>query len=118
MLPLDVYLENEHELSTAAAVGQTVDGLKGTVGEKLMSRDVDTRVVINFHGVSIFYFVSVLFIGMPFYLSRLFAISHDSIVSSHPSGPPFFICPILFCSIPMSIPIASRVSLPTCHALT
>ncbi|EMD65513.1 hypothetical protein COCSADRAFT_159156 [Bipolaris sorokiniana ND90Pr] len=50
VLPLDVYLENEHELSTAAAVGQVVEELKGTVGEKLMSRDVDTRIVINFHG--------------------------------------------------------------------
>ncbi|KAJ5063986.1 hypothetical protein J3E74DRAFT_205495 [Bipolaris maydis] len=50
VLPLDVYLENEHELSTAAAVGQAVEELKGTVGEKLMSRDVDTRIVINFHG--------------------------------------------------------------------
>lgn len=52
VLPLDVYLENEHELSTAAAVGQAVEELKGTVGEKLMNRDVDTRIVINFHGVS------------------------------------------------------------------
>ncbi|EUC38779.1 hypothetical protein COCVIDRAFT_87147 [Bipolaris victoriae FI3] len=50
VLPLDVYLENEHELSTAAAVGQAVEELKGTVGEKLMNRDVDTRIVINFHG--------------------------------------------------------------------
>ena len=62
VLPLDVYLENEHELSTAAAVGQVVEELKGTVGEKLMSRDVDTRIVINFHGVSFcFLFISLRF---------------------------------------------------------
>ncbi|EOA81337.1 hypothetical protein ACJQWK_10584 [Exserohilum turcicum] len=50
VIPLDVYLENEHELSTAAAVGQTVDGLKGTVGEKLLSMDLESKVVVNFHG--------------------------------------------------------------------
>jgi len=60
VLPLDVYLENEHELSTAAAVGQVVEELKGTVGEKLMSRDVDTRIVINFHGVSLSFLFNFL----------------------------------------------------------
>ncbi|KAI1508766.1 hypothetical protein L13192_08479 [Pyrenophora tritici-repentis] len=50
VLPLDVYLENEYELVSAATAGETVEGLKGTVGEKLMRRDVETRVVVNFHG--------------------------------------------------------------------
>ncbi|CAE7207254.1 hypothetical protein P3342_011240 [Pyrenophora teres f. teres] len=50
VLPLDVYLENEFELASAATAGTTVEGLKGTVGEKLMRRDAETRVVVNFHG--------------------------------------------------------------------
>ena len=53
MLPLDVYLENEFELVSAPTAGETVEELKGTVGEKLMRRDAETRVVVNFHGVSL-----------------------------------------------------------------
>lgn len=52
ILPLDVYLENENELFTAGAVGETVEELKGTLGEKLMRMDAESKVVINFHGVS------------------------------------------------------------------
>ena len=83
MLPLDVYLENEHELSTAAAVGQTVDGLKGTVGEKLMSRDIDTRVVVNFHGVSTFSSILMRFTCMPF-LHRMFSRFPKILLSRQP----------------------------------
>ncbi|KAB2107206.1 hypothetical protein AG0111_0g3992 [Alternaria gaisen] len=50
VLPLDVYLENEHELCTKAVSGEIVDELKGTVGEKLLSNDPESRVVVNFHG--------------------------------------------------------------------
>ncbi|RMZ72279.1 alpha beta-hydrolase [Pyrenophora seminiperda CCB06] len=60
VLPLDVYLENEFELVSAATVGETVEGLKGTVGENLMSMDRESRVVVNFHGVSIISFFSGL----------------------------------------------------------
>jgi hypothetical protein len=54
VLPLDAYLENEQELSAAVTVGEVVEELKGTIGEKIMRRDVDSRVVVNFHGVSAF----------------------------------------------------------------
>ncbi|KAF1941561.1 hypothetical protein EJ02DRAFT_434719 [Clathrospora elynae] len=50
VLPLDVYLENEYELVTAPNAGDTVEELKGTVGERLMRRDGESRVVVNFHG--------------------------------------------------------------------
>jgi hypothetical protein len=52
VLPLDVYLENEHEISTASSARDVVEELKGTVGEKLLRMDKESRVVINFHGVS------------------------------------------------------------------
>lgn len=52
VLPLDVYLANEVELAQAATSGEVVDGLEGTVGAKLLKRDVESRVVVNFHGVS------------------------------------------------------------------
>ncbi|KAF1842357.1 alpha/beta-hydrolase [Cucurbitaria berberidis CBS 394.84] len=50
VLPLDVYLQNEYELVKAATTGEVFEELKGTVGEKLMRRDGDSRVVVNFHG--------------------------------------------------------------------
>lgn len=64
VLPLDVYLENENELVQAVNSGEVVDGLEGTVGAKLLKRDVESRVVVNFHGVSYFLqcFVSLLLI--------------------------------------------------------
>jgi hypothetical protein len=45
------------------SAGEAVDGLEGTVGAKLLRRDGESRVVVNFHGVSIrlcliFYLVS------------------------------------------------------------
>jgi hypothetical protein len=49
-----VYLENENELVQAVTTGEVVDGLEGTVGAKLLKRDVEGRVVVNFHGVSSF----------------------------------------------------------------
>jgi hypothetical protein len=51
VIPLDVYLENEQELFTAAVSGDVAEELKGTVGEKLLSSDPESRVVVNFHGV-------------------------------------------------------------------
>ena len=49
-------MENEFELVSAVTAGETVEGLKGTVGEKLMRRDGESRVVVNFHGVSLLSF--------------------------------------------------------------
>ncbi|KAJ4374062.1 hypothetical protein N0V83_002801 [Neocucurbitaria cava] len=50
VLPLDVYLENEHELVMAATTGEVAEELKGTLGEKLLRRNGESRVVVNFHG--------------------------------------------------------------------
>jgi hypothetical protein len=70
VLPLDVYLENEHELYTKAVSGEIVDELKGTVGEKLLSSDPESRVVVNFHGVG-FTFVRFFSFSMSlFYLCK------------------------------------------------
>jgi hypothetical protein len=52
VLPLDVYLENENELSMSTVTGEIADELKGTLGEKLLRGDPEARVVVNFHGVS------------------------------------------------------------------
>lgn len=54
MLPLDVYLENENELIATTTTGEVVEELGKTVGAKLLKRDVDSKVVVNFHGVSIY----------------------------------------------------------------
>jgi hypothetical protein len=56
VLPLDVYLENEVELVKAVTTGVVADGLEGTVGAKLLKRDAESRVVVNFHGVSLLFF--------------------------------------------------------------
>ncbi|KAF2274915.1 uncharacterized protein EI97DRAFT_434818 [Westerdykella ornata] len=48
VLPLDVYLENEDEIVRKA--GGVSENLKETVGYKLLMRDPDGRVVVNFHG--------------------------------------------------------------------
>jgi hypothetical protein len=53
VLPLDVYFENESELVKAVTTGEVVDGLDGTVGAKLLKRDAESKVVVNFHGVSL-----------------------------------------------------------------
>jgi len=54
VLPLDVYLEHESELVQAVTTGEVVDELQSTVGAKLLRRDAESRVVVNFHGVSAF----------------------------------------------------------------
>jgi hypothetical protein len=73
VLPLDVYLENEIELAQAATTGEIVDGLEGTVGAKLLKRDPESRVVVNFHGVSssilILFWVSSFFCSQRMLLS-------------------------------------------------
>ncbi|KAH9868623.1 hypothetical protein J1614_007695 [Plenodomus biglobosus] len=50
VIPQDVYLEHENELVMAAGSGEVAEELKGTVGEKLMSGDEGSRVVVYFHG--------------------------------------------------------------------
>ncbi|KAH7406097.1 Alpha/Beta hydrolase protein [Phaeosphaeria sp. MPI-PUGE-AT-0046c] len=50
VLPLDVYLENESELIQVTTSGEVMEGLEGTVGAKLLKRDPESRVVVNFHG--------------------------------------------------------------------
>jgi hypothetical protein len=52
VLPLDVYLENESELIQVTSSGEVTEGLEGTVAAKLLKRDPESRVVVNFHGVS------------------------------------------------------------------
>jgi hypothetical protein len=74
VLPLDVYLENENELVQAVTTGEVVDGLEGTVGAKLLKRDVDGRVVVNFHGVSLFFYIM-------FFRVILFSVSARSLHS-------------------------------------
>jgi hypothetical protein len=74
VLPLDVYLENENELVQAVTTGEVVDGLEGTVGAKLLKRDVDGRVVVNFHGVSLFFYIM-------FFHVILFSVSARSLHS-------------------------------------
>jgi hypothetical protein len=53
VLPLDVYLQNEEQLAMGTTTGEIVDELKGTMGEKLLRADPESRVVVNFHGVSL-----------------------------------------------------------------
>ncbi|KAJ4340061.1 hypothetical protein N0V87_002681 [Didymella glomerata] len=50
VLPLDVYLQNEEQLAMGTTTGEIVDELKGTMGEKLLRADPESRVVVNFHG--------------------------------------------------------------------
>ncbi|KAH7078461.1 Alpha/Beta hydrolase protein [Paraphoma chrysanthemicola] len=50
VLPLDVYLEHENELVQATVPGEVAEELEGTVGAKLLKRDGESRVVVNFHG--------------------------------------------------------------------
>lgn len=69
MLPLDVYLENEHELTMRTTTGEVVDELKGTFGEKLLRKNADSRLVVNFHGVSSTVFLESEFGGsLPLYM--------------------------------------------------
>jgi hypothetical protein len=63
VIPLDVYLENERELSTASTARDVVEELKETVGAKFLRWDQESRLVINFHGVC-----SALFFPMTFCL--------------------------------------------------
>lgn len=52
VLPLDVYLQNEEQLAMATTTGEVADEFKGTMGEKLLRTDPESKVVVNFHGVS------------------------------------------------------------------
>lgn len=52
MLPLDVYLENESEIEQKSEGGVAED-FKETIAGKLLKKDPKSRVVINFHGVSL-----------------------------------------------------------------
>ena len=60
VLPLDVYLQHEHDLVFNAAAGEVSDGLVGTLGEKLWRADDEAKVVVNFHGVSYSFLSSTL----------------------------------------------------------
>ena len=53
VVPLDVYLQNEEQLAMGTTTGEILDELKGTMGEKLLRADPESRVVVNFHGVSL-----------------------------------------------------------------
>lgn len=50
VLPLDVYLENEHEVMQKS-VGGAVEDFRATIGAKLLKKDAKSKVVVNFHGV-------------------------------------------------------------------
>lgn len=50
VLPLETYVENESELVVATTPGEIVDSLESTVGGKLLTRDSESRIVVNFHG--------------------------------------------------------------------
>lgn len=56
VLPLDVYLQNEDQLTMGTTTGEVADELEGTMSEKLLRADPESRVVVNFHGVSQFMF--------------------------------------------------------------
>lgn len=73
VLPLDVYLENEHELVMAARPGEVVDELKGTLGERLLRRDTESRVVVNFHGVSSFLLCVFLLVSYETFICFVFS---------------------------------------------
>ncbi|KAF2681319.1 alpha/beta-hydrolase [Lentithecium fluviatile CBS 122367] len=49
VLPLDVYLDHEHEV-VQKSVGGVVEDFEATVGAKLLKKDVKSKVVVNFHG--------------------------------------------------------------------
>ncbi|KAL5119544.1 hypothetical protein ACEQ8H_002609 [Pleosporales sp. CAS-2024a] len=50
VLPLNVYFEHEVELVQASSTGEIAHGLEGTVGAKLLKRDGESKLVVNFHG--------------------------------------------------------------------
>jgi hypothetical protein len=75
VLPLDVYLANEVELAQAATSGEVVDGLEGTVGAKLLKRDAESRVVVNFHGVSLFLIFSCFLFSASSFCSPIVRMS-------------------------------------------
>lgn len=75
VLPLDVYLEHESELVQAVTTGEVMEELESTVGAKLMKKDPESRVVVNFHGVSIFSFlIGSCFLNSSFppFISRIY----------------------------------------------
>lgn len=86
VLPLDVYLEHESELVQAVTTGEVVDELESTVGAKLLKKDAESRVVVNFHGVSILFFC--VFVTSPSsFLLRSRARGVYGIVQSFLSSP-------------------------------
>jgi hypothetical protein len=93
VIPLDVYLENERELFTAAASGDIADELKGTIGEKLLSNDPESKVVVNFHGVGLAFIRFLMFsFDMPLSLSQEFFSLARSLAS-----------PLLISSLPFQL---------------
>ncbi|CAI6335735.1 unnamed protein product [Periconia digitata] len=49
VLPMDVYLKNEHEIAMKTT-GGVVDDFQSSVGAMFLKKDVKSRVVVNFHG--------------------------------------------------------------------
>lgn len=108
VLPLDVYLENEHELFTAAVSGEVAEELKGTVGEKLLSSDPESRVVVNFHGVG-YAFVRFL----TFYFGML-SLSSQSVWSCYIPDSHLHLYRVFFLSF-IHFLLLSSVTLCTVH---
>jgi hypothetical protein len=50
VLPMDVYLENEHEV-VQKTLGGVAEDFTATIAAKLLKKDVKSKVVVNFHGV-------------------------------------------------------------------
>jgi hypothetical protein len=59
VLPLDVYLEHEHEVFQKTLGGVTED-FAATVGAKLLKKDGKSKVVVNFHGVCLAFSCSIV----------------------------------------------------------
>jgi hypothetical protein len=97
VLPLDVYLEHESELVQAVTTGEVVDELERTVGAKLLRSDGESRVVVNFHGVSTFSCLLLCFGLFFFFLSlwkmlgRYFSLSFHVILFPISSQYPSFL---------------------------
>jgi pimeloyl-ACP methyl ester carboxylesterase len=51
VLPLDVYLENEHEAVQKSVID--AEDFGATIGAKLLRQDPESQVVVNFHGVNL-----------------------------------------------------------------
>lgn len=83
MLPLDVYLENELEIVQKAS--GLVEDLTETVGYKLLKSDPESKIVVNFHGVS-FLHMSIAFLFFDIMFHNLFFLRTYSFTLDHPAS--------------------------------